>query len=273
MNPHSKLKLAALIPALACISIGSRALWSRANAAGTADVTPSSLTASMILQRVANVYATAKSYQDTGVVKPASGGTAIFLSDVPFSTAYRAPDRFRFEFVAMHPVMISPPGLRGIVYRNGKDIEQWSFSKSSAAPSLDIALARATGVSSSAAHNIPALLMPHMISGRKLTNARDAKLLAEAPCDGRTCYRVQEAYSRSGITEIVWIDRSSFLIRRIDSQLTLPNNVRSDFSTLYHPVIDEPVADAALKFDAPTAGAGSTSHGTSSRGSSAALTN
>ncbi len=251
MNPKSR-HTTSLLLALAAITIGDfRAV---ANAA-TADTVRSSLTASTISSRVASVYVTAKSYQDTGVVKPSTEGAATLLSDVPFSTAYRAPDRFRFEFTAMHPAMISPPSLRGIIYRNGNDVEQWAFSKVSTPPSLDIALARATGVSSMAAHNIPALLMPRIVSGRKLTDDTDARLLPEAPCDGRTCFRIQESHSRSGVTETLWIDRRSFLILRIDSHLTLRNSVASDFSTLYHPVINEPVADSALKFDAPASGA------------------
>jgi len=250
MNSNGRLKVTTLVLAFASIGIGCRNFWSTANAASTTDA----MTASMVLHRVATVYATAKTYQDTGVVKPAAGGAAPFLSDVPFSTAYRAPDRFRFAFVAMHPVMIQTPALRGIIYRNGKDVEQWAFSKLTAPSSLDIAIARATGVSSSAAHNIPVLLMPQLVSGRKLTDDAKAQLLPEAPCDGHTCYRVQESHFRGRIMEIVWIDRTSFLVRRIDSHLTLPNGVTSSFSTIYQPVINAPVADSALKLDAPASG-------------------
>lgn len=262
MNPKLRRTMAAFLLALAFSGLGARDLWSSANAAGTANAastadasgtanaTGTSLTASMILHRVATVYATARTYQDTGVVKP-TGGTTIFLSDEPFSTAYRAPDRFRFEFVSMHPAMISPPDLPWIVYRNGTDVEQRAFSKVSAASSLDVAVARATGVSSSAAHTIPALLMPHIVSGRKLTDDAGARLLPEAPCDGHTCYRIEETHSRTGLSEIIWIDRTSFLVRRIDSHLPLPNHLTSDFSTLYHPAINKPVADSALKFGAP----------------------
>ncbi len=228
------------------------------------------MTASMVLHRVAIVYATAKTYQDTGVVKPTGSSAATFLSDVPFSTAYRAPDRFRFAFVAMHPTMIQTPALRGIIYRNGKDVEQWAFSKLTTPPSLDIAIARATGVSSSAAYNIPALLMPQLVSGRKLTDDPDAHLISEAPCDGHNCYRIQEALSRARVTEIVWIDRTSFLVRRIDSHLTLPNDVTLRFSTIYHPAINAPVAESALKLGAPTSGTASAARSTSPRTSSPA---
>lgn len=90
-----------------------------ANAAAQGDAgRPSpAAAASVILARVAMVYATASTYQDTGVVQPTGSGAGRF-SDTPFSTAYRAPDRFRFEFT----------------------------------PMLDLAIARATGVSSSSAH-------------------------------------------------------------------------------------------------------------------------
>ncbi|MGA7540586.1 MAG: hypothetical protein WBW93_17650 [Steroidobacteraceae bacterium] len=260
MNLNVRLKATTLFLALASISIGCRNFWTTANAAATIDA----MTASMVLQRVATVYATAKTYQDTGVVKPTGGGAATFLSDVPFSTAYRAPDRFRFAFVAMHPVMIQTPALRGITYRNGKDVEQWAFSKLTAPSSLDIAIASATGVSSSAAYNIPALLMPQLISGRKFTDDANAELLPETPCDRHTCYRVQESHSRGRVTEIVWIDRTSFLVRRIEYHLTLPNDVTSSFSTIYQPVINAPVADSALELDAPTSGTGSAAQSTSS---------
>jgi outer membrane lipoprotein-sorting protein len=262
IHPNPGLKSTSRLLALAFIAIGSRDFWAPAIAAGATDDAPTSLTATMILNRVATVYATAKSYQDTGVVKPSTEG----LSDSPFNTAYRAPDRFRFEFIGMHPAMISFPGGRGIVYRNGDDVQQWFLSKASTPPSLNMALARATGVSSMAAHNIPALLMPRtVVSGRRLTDDTGASLLPEAPCDGSICFRIQETSLQAEITQTLWIDRTSFLIRRIDSHLTPPGNVALDLSTFYQPVINEPVPDSALEFDAPSTGTASANASTSSR--------
>jgi outer membrane lipoprotein-sorting protein len=228
---------------------------SMATAENMADAVPDSVTASVILHRVAALYAATKTYQDSGVVTlriEGAGAGGGLISNVPFKTAYRAPDQFRFEFNAPHPRMIPMPSMHWIIYRNGKKVEQWAFSKTGTQGSLNRALAGATGVSSAAAHTIPALLMPEVIGGRKITDGTGASLLSEAACSGSICFRVQEGSSgQAQSTKTIWIDRT-LLVRRIDAHLPIPDHAAIDTATIYRPVINEPVADAALKFDAPT---------------------
>ncbi len=258
------MKLTALCFVSSLVSIGLQNFAGGANAANAVSEIPQSLTAPMILHRVSALYAEAKTYQDTGVVKikiegvgsSVSGaiGRIFAPSDIPFKTAYRAPDRFRFEFTAPHPRMIPMPQFHSVICRNGTDVELWAFSKVSMPHSLDQALAEASGISNLAAHDIPALLMPQIISGRKLTDDGAATRLADAPCGASRCFRVQEsrtAASAVAWTEVIWIEQSSFLVRRIDMQLARPDHSGFDSTTTYDPVIDRPVTDAALKFNTP----------------------
>ena len=48
----------------------------------------------------------------------------------------------------------------------------------------------------------------------------------------------------------VWIDKQSYLVRRIDTQ-TQTNDVRVEETTTYEPIIDADIADDLLKFDPP----------------------
>ena len=126
-----------------------------------------SLSASAILERVGAVYAAAQTYRDSGLVK-STYNPAIrrFSTDMPFTTAYSAPDRFRFEFHVPFPDNSNSLNRRWIVFRNANEVKEWAFLKPavSVEQSLDLAIAGATGVSGGAARDIPALLMPHDIS-------------------------------------------------------------------------------------------------------------
>lgn len=50
--------------------------------------------------------------------------------------------------------------------------------------------------------------------------------------------------------QIVWIDKASFLVRRIDEQTTF-DNFRTEATTTYEPVLDGLVTDQLLAFDPP----------------------
>ena len=50
--------------------------------------------------------------------------------------------------------------------------------------------------------------------------------------------------------QVLWIDKASFLVRRIDEQTTF-DNFRTETTTTYEPVLDGPVGDQQLAFDPP----------------------
>jgi hypothetical protein len=134
-------------------------------------------------------------------------------------------------------------------------------------------LAGATGVSGGSARTIPVLLMPDSIEGRRLTELTELKRLEDAKLGGVDCYRIKgkfkvdpaerEAFRKSlkKVTgkdptpskrgpETLWIDKSSFLLRRIDKE-TQFDSFRTESTTTYEPLIDERIADKQLQFDPP----------------------
>jgi hypothetical protein len=213
--------------------------------------------ASAILERVAAVYAGAQTYRDRGMVKTTyTLADRSFSNETPFTTAYRTPNSFRFEFVVPLPDNTKGPERHWIVFRSANEVDQWSFLEPvvSAQASLDLTVAGASGVSSGAAHNIPALLMPNEISGRKLTgDAEAARLLDEAKCGASECFRVQRIIQteRGELTETVWIAKTSFLVQRIDHHTAL-DNFTVDSTTTYEPLLGEPVSDEALALNIPS---------------------
>ena len=117
--------------------------------------------------------------------------------------------------------------------------------------------------------------MPDSISGRRLTELTQLKRLEDAKLGGFDCVRVQGTFlievgpaeqerrrkdvrkvtGKEGSSpvrgpETLWIDRSSFLLRRIDVQ-TQFDDFRTESNTTYEPFVDVAVADSQLKFDAP----------------------
>jgi outer membrane lipoprotein-sorting protein len=233
------------------------------------------LSAAEILERMAKIYAKCKTYQDTGCV------TIVFTSadgqhtdKRPFSTAFVRPDRFRFEFKSSFD---GSKWHRYIVWAEGKDVRTWwdirpGVEKQS---SLSLGLAGPTGVSGGSAHTIPSHLMPDSIGGKRFTDLTELKLLEDAKLGGVDCFRIKGKLvinldptelervrkkvrkvtgkdptpSKRG-PETLWIDKSTFLLRRIDEE-TQFDNFRTESTTTYEPLIDERIADKQLKFDPP----------------------
>lgn len=205
---------------------------------------PDQLTAKQIVERMAEEYAKCKSYRDSGVVK------TVFIRpdrqrtvEKPFTTAFVRPGRFRFEYK-------DDKERRYIVWRNGKDVQTWwdiipGIEKEA---SLDLALAGATGVSSGSAHTVPALLIPNEVSGRRLTGITEAKRIEDTKLDKVDCFRIQGPYAGSPVT--IWVEKETFLVRRIDSQKTF-DDFRTEETTTYEPVIDGEISDEMLEFNPP----------------------
>ena len=219
------------------------------------------VTASAILDRVAGVYAAARTYQDTGLVTTTfTSPERAFTAETSFITAYSSTTgRFRFEFLAPLPTpgSSSPPSpeRRQIIFRDRNGVYQWSHVKGlSAAQSLGRAVARATGVSKGSAHRIPALLMPSEIGGRKLTSDTDsAERIDDARLPTGECYRIRRMLqTETGVrTETVWIGGSSFLVRRVDTHGKQGVETVVDSRTIYEPLLDHPVPPDMLELNAP----------------------
>lgn len=207
---------------------------------------PDKLSATQIVDRMVKAYTDCKSYRDSGIVKTVfvlkGGNTTV---EKPFTTAFVRPDRFRFEYKEK----IGDQQMRFIIWSNVKGVKTWWGLKPGIATpeSLELALGGAAGVSSLSSLNIPQLLMPEKMGWRRLAltspkRAKDGKL-------GKVeCFRVEGKFGDNPIT--LWIDKKSYLVRRIDEQAKF-DNFRTEQTTTYDPIIDGKITDKILEFDPP----------------------
>ncbi len=198
---------------------------------------------------MAKRYANCKSYRDSGVVKsvlifPVIGKQA---TEKPFTTAFFRPDRFRFEFKETG----SGEKCRYVVWQGGNDVKTWWDLKPGVekVESLGLALAGPTGVSGGSAHTIPALLLPREVAGRRLTDITEPKRLADAKIDNVDCFVLDGQFGDRPMT--LWIDKQTFLVRRIAERDKLDFMTRVEITTTYDPIIDDVVPDEKLVFDCP----------------------
>jgi len=149
------------------------------------------LTAKEIIRHMEKVYATSKSYSDSGVVKTVfihADGTRTV--EKPFTTAFIRPDHFRFEFKEKKQ---DNREQRFIISRKGKDLQTyWDVKKDLKHESLDRAIASATGVSNGSAITVPAMLLPNEITWRRAIRFRNAKRIDDDLFDKVDCYRVHD---------------------------------------------------------------------------------
>jgi outer membrane lipoprotein-sorting protein len=207
------------------------------------------LTAQQVLDKMADTYATCKSYRDSGVVtndfgpRPGSGATYPRHVDVkPFRTAFVRPDRFRFEYDD------TTPEKPYIICAKAGDVRTWWHIKpgEEKQTSLEMAVAGATGVSSGSAHTIPALLLPQKVGGRRLTALTELKRLPDEGLEQTPCFKLEGKFANTPMT--LWLDKATFLLVRMvqDTGLTL-------CTTVYKPQVDIEIATADLEFNAPKA--------------------
>jgi hypothetical protein len=229
-----------------------------------------------ILDAMADAYASCVSYRDSGSVV-----TKFVFQDseknrnsaTTFKTTFVRPDRLRFEFTAE-----AMGDGRCIVWSRGQQAWTWFDSDPGVgeAESLGLALAGATGISGGSAHTVPVLLLPGEVSGRRLgDNVAEAASVGDEMFGGVTCYRLalhkkqnaaaderfrQEVLNTTGqpmekwvhSPQLVWIDRGTFQIRRIEDA-TQYDSFRAETVTTYEPAFGVTISEDELRF-APPAG-------------------
>src|ERR1700722_9432852 len=176
--------------------------------------------AKALLEEVAARYASMTSYSDCGAVH-----THFFDNDrmltTMFSTLYKRPSLYRFEFELPHP----DPPLQNIITRNavvfdgstaytwkqrGTDAPQTEFAEN-----FSLAIAGATGISSGSAHRIGRLLIP-AIGGYSILDLVDLRQGMDTVVDGTPCYSVAARYPKCAIPDMEFaIGKDNPLIRRI----------------------------------------------------------
>ena len=199
------------------------------------------------LTQAAQVYASAESYLDEGLVLTTfidSDGERV--TQRPFNTAFVRPDRFRYEYRDR-----GEESRKYIVGRDGERVRTWWHvgDRLREMDDLSLALAGATGVSGGSAHTIPRLLMPDTIRGFVLTDLLDVELLGEEEVDGAACYKIQGRHPRAD-WQTLWIEKDRMLVRRIDQQ-TQFDTFRPQKTTTYQPQINIEIRPDDLAFDPP----------------------
>jgi hypothetical protein len=106
-----------------------------------------------------------------------------------------------------------------------------------------------TGVSDGSAHTVPALLLPNDVTGRRLTDIMEAKRVEDSKLGKVDCFRIEGDFVED-TPMTIWIDKKTFLVRRIDSQKKF-DAFRTEETTSYDPVFDEEIPDKKLEFDPP----------------------
>jgi hypothetical protein len=224
--------------------LGDVARQLRAEPASTTTLPPNPR-ADQILNLMAETYKHCTTYRDSGVL---TTNNKTFRT-ATFSTAFVRPDRFRFEYQMVIPVIGRTQ--RNLVWREGQDVRSWSDDESeiSNERSFESAIAGATGVSLGSAYEIPSLLLPDEIEGRRLTSMKSATRLDDAKLGEINCFRVRGELGKSSIT--VWIDSKTLLIRKIEEAFDVDNSP-AEQTTTYQPVINEQVPEQKLSFSPPS---------------------
>jgi hypothetical protein len=203
--------------------------------------------AKALLEEVAARYASMTSYSDCGAVH-----TQLIDNDrtftTIFSTLYKKPSLYRFEFERPHPY----PPPQNIITRNavvfdGSTAYTWEQTGTDApqtefAESFSLAIAAATGVSSGSAHRIGRLLIP-AIGGYSILDLVDLRRGIDTVVDDTPCYSVAARYPKSATPDMEFvIEKDTLLIRRIK---TLGGASRFSATELRHSIrVNEPIDDA-----------------------------
>jgi hypothetical protein len=201
-----------------------------------------------LLRNAAQAYAALNSYQDNGTVTRYDGSDSPY--QVVFTTSYKSPSLFRFGFSRPHPY----PPLRDIVtkFEVGFDgtapfyvtTEYQKAPRSVPTQNVDQALARATGISSGAAHTISRLLLRD-ISGLSILDLVEARSLDDATVNGIECYLISAQHPRGGEWRF-WIEKDTLLIRKLRTHLGAREE---SFSEEVHENIrvNQPIDDGQFK--------------------------
>ena len=201
-----------------------------------------------ILATMAAAYAKCETYADAGTATTTlttSDGIAKAKSVKPFTTSFVRNGGFRFQFSES-----DEPNSLYVVWTDGKSVLTWwdLNQKIESEESLGLALAGATGVSSGSAHTIPSLLIPDQVGGRALTAITHPTRGSDSEIDAAPCFVIHGSYGDDPIT--LWIEKQTYLIRRIDSESTF-DEFTSDDSTIYSASFDSKIDPEKLAFGIP----------------------
>ncbi len=209
----------------------------------------SPMSARQIIDRMAEVYASCRTYSDEGEVSTEYVRIqSLQTVRQPFSTAFIRPASFRFEFSRRR-------GKEGwdrfIAWKEG-DAEKawWPPSPNEEISPLEGTLFGFGNVSSGAALTIPSLLLPDLFRGSSILTSLEALTLAgEDTVDGRKTFRVEGKFQ--GQTVKLWVDQREFLVVKIHRKMKY-GNFDIEITTKYKPHVNGDISRDQLAFNAPS---------------------
>ncbi len=207
-----------------------------------------------ILRRTARVYTASESYVDTGTVQTVyTSSSRDRTAETRFKTAYIAPSDFRFESNMGDFVNVE---IGYIVWSDQNSVKAWFSAKPDLVEdikSVQAGLDAGAGISRDSSGMIPGLIFPGSKLGGDIVRLTSAVRLEDAQIDGFDCFQVQGfRWPNTGKPTTVWIDKESFLIRRVYEEQEL-TDVYTKTTWFYDPAVNVPVEPDALRFAKPGA--------------------
>ena len=231
---HSLFSTSTLVCLILVLGLCSGIVFGRVQEVATADE---------ILERAQRVYAECTLYRDSGTATIITYPMKVTVKK-SFQTLYIRPNQFRFEYSERRRLFHS----RFIVWQSGRDFATWWNLRNPKVQNPDgirAALNGPTGISGASSAIVPFLLYSAWFSENLLNTMTNVERLDDTFVDGLAVYQIRGS---RGVPFTMWIDKSTFLIRRVEIKMQSPLATET---IDYHPSINLSILAKDLTFRAP----------------------
>jgi len=202
-----------------------------------------------VLNDMVRHYAALRSYSDVGEVTMTLPN---FETRTPFSTVYKEPALFRFDFKVPHPY----PLLSHVVSQHAVGFDGTTAYaitkrykgnvKSESLDRIGLAVADAARISNGAAHTIGRLLLKDT-DGLSISELVGAQFNEDTAIDGTACYSIAAKYPTFIGKYELWIEKDTLLLRKFLSEHEISRFEESRTNIRINEPIDDTIFVAALK--------------------------
>lgn len=210
---------------------------------------PQSPMSAEIINRMAEVYASCRTYADEGDAAMGLEGMRFSaFRRQPFSTAFIRPSRFRFDLGLREGKQESD---RYIAWKDG-DLERswWPFDRRESELPLETTLMHLAAPSFGASLTISTLLSPALFRGSSLLMAlEELKLAGEDKIDGHKSFKIEGKFQ--GFPVMLWVDKNEFLVRKIERKIRFGGDRDLEIVIRYKPEVNGNILPGKLAFNPP----------------------
>ena len=204
------------------------------------------MSARKIMDRVASVYSSCRTYSDEGQLSVDFVGSSGYVRrqrEQPFFTAFVRSSGFRYEFWMRRG---THEWDRFIAWKNGDAEKAWWSLNPHDVPLAKTLLSFAE-LSGGTAQTIPGLLLPELLRADNVVNSlENPRLAGQGKIDGRAAFKIEGKFR--GQTLKLWIDSHEFLILKILKQEYFDQyNIQT--TTTYKPLVNVDSASDKLAFN------------------------